>query len=308
MDVLLHWITYASLAIFVGAVFARFRRIQSYPLHLRWELYPVPHEGERSKHGGSILEETDWWTKERRPSMATELKFMLPEMIFIKALWEHNRKLWYRSFPFHFGLYLVCGFAGLLVLSALLEIFGVSFAEDAGALGSLLSGATVVLGISGLVLGIIGGIGLIHMRATDSDLRPYTNFSHFFNLGFITAALILLLAVWVGDRDFSALRGYVGSLLVLDLSYSAESALVSLTVLATSLLIAYVPLTHMSHFFVKWFTWHKIRWDDEPNVKGGRFEVMIEEALKRPVTWAAEHVNADGRKNWADIATEEIEK
>jgi nitrate reductase gamma subunit len=157
-------------------------------------------------------------------------------------------------------------------------------------------------------LGIAGGIGLIHMRSTDSDLRPYTNFSHFFNLGFITVALALLLAVWVGDRDSSALRGYVGSLLVLNIGYSAENSLVSLTVLVVSLLVAYVPLTHMSHFFVKWFTWHKIRWDDEPNVKGGRFEVMIEEALRRPVTWAAEHVKADGRKSWADIATEEIEK
>jgi nitrate reductase gamma subunit len=233
---------------------------------------------------------------------------MLPEMIFIKALWEHNRKLWYRSFPFHFGLYLMCGFAGLLVLGALLEIAGVSLGEGAGNVGVWLSGVTAVFGICGLVLGIAGGIGLIHMRSTDSDLRPYTNFSHFFNLGFITVALILLLAVWVGDRDFSALRGYVGSLFVLNLGYSAESSLVSLTVLVTSILIAYIPLTHMSHFFVKWFTWHKIRWDDEPNVKGGRFEVMIEEALRRPVTWAAEHVKADGRKSWADIATEEIEK
>ena len=35
--------------------------VKSTPLHVRWELYPVPHEGERAKHGGSYLEEFEWW-------------------------------------------------------------------------------------------------------------------------------------------------------------------------------------------------------------------------------------------------------
>ena len=308
MNVLLHLITYASLIVFVAAVAYRFRKIQSFPLHLRWELYPVPHEGKRAKYGGSILEEVDWWTKERHSSLVTELKFMLPEMIFIKALWEHNRKLWYRSFPFHFGLYLVAGFAALLFLGAVLELAGVPVGEGAVGFGLFLDRLTTVVGLIGLVLCIVGALGLIHMRLTDADLRPYTNFSHFFNLGFVAAALALVLAVWFVDRDFSTLRGYVSSLLTLDLSFSTGSAVATLAILLTSLMVAYIPLTHMSHFFVKWFTWHKIRWDDEPNVRGGRFEVMIQEALQRPVTWAADHIRADGKKTWADIAVEEIEK
>ena len=43
---------------------------------------------------------------------------MIPEMLLIKALWENNRSLWYRSFPFHFGLYVLIGWAGLLVVGA----------------------------------------------------------------------------------------------------------------------------------------------------------------------------------------------
>ncbi|NJN64323.1 MAG: nitrate reductase, partial [Acidobacteria bacterium] len=74
----------------------------------------------------------------------------------------------------------------------------------------------------------------------------------------------------------------------------------------SALLVAYVPLTHMSHFFVKWFTWHQIRWDDEPNVKGGRIEKMIEKQLSAPITWSAPHIGADGKKSWADVATEEV--
>jgi hypothetical protein len=84
--------------------------------------------------------------------------------------------------------------------------------------------------------------------------------------------------------------------------------LVSVAILALSLLLAYIPLTHMSHFFVKWFTWDKIRWDDEPNVRGGRIEIMIQNSLKAPVSWAAEHIKADGKKNWVDVAIEEVDK
>ena len=45
---------------------------------------------------------------------------MIPEMLLLKGLWEFNRKLWYRSFPFHFGLYILIGAA---ILSGLGAIF-----------------------------------------------------------------------------------------------------------------------------------------------------------------------------------------
>ena len=73
-------------------------------------------------------------------------------------------------------------------------------------------------------------------------------------------------------------------------------------------LIAYIPLTHMSHFFVKWFTYHQIRWDDEANEVGGELEKKIIEQVQYPVTWSAKHINADGKKNWLDIVTEEMPK
>jgi hypothetical protein len=119
----------------------------------------------------------------------------------------------------------------------------------------------------------------------------------------------LILIFWGAvDNDFSILRRYVSSLITLNLSVSTGTGLGDIAVLLTALLIAYIPLTHMSHFFVKWFTWHKIRWDDEPNVKGGRIEVLIQNALQGKVTWSADHIGADGKKNWVDIAVEEIKK
>ena len=71
------------------------------------------------------------------------------------------------------------------------------------------------------------------------------------------------------------------------------------------MLVAYIPLTHMSHFFVKWFTWHRLRWDDSANVRGGRIELMIQQALTYPVSWSASHIAGDGKKTWAQVATEQ---
>jgi nitrate reductase gamma subunit len=308
METIVHIVTYVSIVVFILAIAFRLRRIRHFPVHLRWEIYPVPHEGKRSKHGGSRLEDTDWWDKSHTPDRWSELKFMLPEMVFIKALFENNRKLWYRSFPFHFGLYLLTGVVLLLFVGALLELGGIDLNASSNMVAGWLVGVTTGLGLAGLVLTIVGAAGLLVMRFTDDDLKPYTNFSHVFNLFFIMAGCLLLFSAWLaGDRQFSLLRGYLASLLTFDVSAPTGSVWISASVVTLSLLIAYIPTTHMSHFFVKWFTWHKIRWDDEPNVKGGRIEVLIQNALQDPVSWSADHVKADGKKSWADIATEEIE-
>ena len=109
-------ITYASLAVFFAAIAAKSVKLSRLPIHLRWELYPVAHERGRASYGGSYLEESDWWTKPRHSSLVGELKVMIPEILLLAAVWEHNRKHWLRSFPFHFGLYLSAGLIGLLLL------------------------------------------------------------------------------------------------------------------------------------------------------------------------------------------------
>jgi len=88
------------------------------PIHLRWELYPVAHEGK--DYGGSYYEEVEWWAKSRKRSVIDELKFMIPEILFIRALYNHNRKLWIASFPFHGGLYVTICFLFLLVIGAVI--------------------------------------------------------------------------------------------------------------------------------------------------------------------------------------------
>jgi nitrate reductase gamma subunit len=295
----LYLVTYASLVVFIVAVVAKFLRIQKFPLHVRWEIYPVPHEGKRALHGGSRLEETDWWTRQHAPDKGMELKFMLQEMVFIKALQENNPKLWRFSFPFHFGLYLLAAFAALTVLSALLGLAGVALPAAVGT-------ALAALGVGAGLVTLFGVVGLLYLRLVDVDMKPYTNFGHFFNLLVIGATVGLIVALLVkADYSIAPLASYVVGMVTFQALGEAAPPLLAPTVLASSLLLAYIPLTHMSHFFVKWFTWHKIRWDDEPNVRGGRIEKMINKALGYPVTWSADHIRGDGKRTWADVATEE---
>ncbi|NOZ21400.1 MAG: hypothetical protein GXP25_09965 [Planctomycetes bacterium] len=303
---MLHVLTYLCVAVFVIAVAVRAIWLYKMPIHLRWELYPVPHEGERAKHGGSYYEQVDWWTKPRHFSLVGTLCYMLPEMLFLKALWGENRKLWYRSAPLHWGLYSLCGLAALLILGALAQIVGVTVGSDASLVGMAIYYLTILAGIGSMVFGITGAVAMLHMRLTDEDLANFTAPRDIFNLGFILLGFIsVFLAFVIADRSFSILRDYIQNLITFKMP-ATGSGLVTFEMVVLSLLVAYVPLTHMSHFFIKWFTYHEIRWDDEPNMRGGRIEGRINEALKYPVSWSADHLAADGKKNWADIATEEI--
>jgi nitrate reductase gamma subunit len=299
----LHLITYASLVTFALAVGVRAYRIFSMPPHLRWELYPVAHD-KNASYGGSYLEELNWWEKPRYNSFLGMLKGMIPEMIFIKALFVHNRPLWYRSFPFHFGLYILIGFLGLIGFSALLLLAGAGFN---GGISGFIGTVTAGVGWVGLGMATAGAAALLHRRLTDEDLKDYTRFSHLFNLGFILATLLItMLTFVVADRSFALLRGYVAALLSFQTAAPVGSSLVAIAIFLGSLLIAYIPLTHMSHFFTKWFMWDKIRWDDEPMTKGCAMEPLVNECLQQTVTWSGPHLKADGKKNWIDIATEEM--
>ncbi|HPI32184.1 MAG TPA: hypothetical protein PLR32_02635, partial [candidate division Zixibacteria bacterium] len=46
-------------------------------------------------------------------------------------------------------------------------------------------------------------------------------------------------------------------------------------------------LTHMTHFVGKYFTYHKVRWEDHPNIRGSRIEAAVAKALGYPLTWSA---------------------
>ena len=59
-------------------------------------------------------------------------------------------------------------------------------------------------------------------------------------------------------------------------------------------------MTNMIHFIAKYFTYHEIRWDDEP--QDTKMTEEIQGLMKQPVGWSSEHINAEDRKNWSDTS------
>jgi nitrate reductase gamma subunit len=309
MTTLVYVIAYLGIVFFLIAVAVRFVFWSKMPMHLRWELYPVAHEGGgRAAYGGSYLEESDWWQKKREVSLLGELKVMVPEILFLVALREHNKRLWTRSFPFHFGLYLVAATTILLLVGG---VAGALFpASVAAPINNVIGLLAPWLGGAGLVLGILGAIGLF-LRRRGRELRDYTAPADYFNLVFFIVAFGVALVTFVGyDRDFSLVSAFVANLATFNLASVGSGTgvlLLMLSVVLLSLLTAYIPTTHMSHFVGKYFAYHSIRWKDDPNLPGGKEEATINELLNQPISWSAEHIKGDGKKTWLEAATEEPE-
>jgi len=301
-------VAYLGIAVFIVAVIVRVIKWLRMPMHVRWELYPVAHEGKKASYGGSFMEETDWWTKPRSKSLIGELKVMMLEIFFLVALRENNRKLWMRSFAFHFGLYLVICATVLMLVSSVISLLPQTVLLTK--LAMLLAYPVRICGVAGLCLGLLGALGLLHRRLTAPELRLFNAPADIFNLVCFVVVLGTALAHWIVlDRDFTLVQGVITNLVSLNLkAVGSGSLLTSLSVMLLALLLAYIPLTHMSHFIGKYFAYHAIRWNDEPNLQGGDQESAIHKHLTYPVSWAAPHIKGDGKKTWADIATEEMEQ
>lgn len=291
----LFWFTYFSTTVFVIGIIVRVVKVASMPMHLRWELYPVAHEGKRSLYGGSYLEDFEWWTKKREFSLIGELVVMLKEIFFLKALWDDNRKLWFPSLCLHHGVYWSALIAFLMFVNLFLN------------LDFVLLIIKVAVGIASAT-GIIGAISLLMMRMFDDGLRKYSTFATYFNLIFLlgifgTGAYSFI----TNPMHFTEMTQFFQGL-ISGGSEAVLSAAVSAHILISILFVLYLPFTHMTHFVIKYFTYHSIRWNDEPNLPGGKMEKRIGALLKQQVTWSAKHIGADGKKNWVDIVTSEVQK
>ena len=170
----------------------------------------------------------------------------------------------------------------------------------------LLATITMILGYAGAGLGMLGALALLFRRLLNTEYREFTVAGDYMNLLFFIVAMgVALIGQVATDPDFSRMQGFFAGLVTLG-SYEPSmgiSGIQAVGVVLFSLLMAYIPATHMAHFFTKWFMYHDIRWSDEPLERGGKIEAQVNEALRMKPTWAAPHIGADGKKNWVDIAT-----
>ena len=299
MTVAVYAAVYAGLLIFLLGCVRRIMQYARTPIHLRWELYPVPHEEPgRAAHGGSYFEETAWSTKPQHFSLAGELRAMIPEMVLLKGLWEFNRPLWYASFLFHFGLYLAIASAALVAFGAALGALSPALAG--GALGFVLAEVYRLAGLVGTTIAIVGAAALLVRRTTSRALKNYTTAADLFNLLAFILTFGLLAAGYVARPPGASVRGLVRGLASFDTGVIV-GRLFGVGLILAAILAAYIPFTHMAHFIAKYFTYHAVRWDDRVNTRGGAIETAVAEYLTYRPTWAAAHLGANGEKTWADI-------
>jgi len=266
--VFLYSILYTGGIVFLAGCVVRAVRYSREPLHLRWEVYPVPH------------------------SRTDKLRIMIPEILFLKGLWEFNRRMWYVSYPFHLGLYLMAAAFAVLVGAA---------AAPAG-LAAAVRPLYTALGTAGTVLGLAGALGLLHRRLSSPELRIYSTRGDYFNLVFFSLTFVLLLAgEWLRAPDTPGLLAILRGAFTFDTALQPP-ALLAAGLAAAALLAAYIPMTHMAHFIAKYFLYHNVRWDERDNVAGGTIERHVAEYLMYRPTWAAPHIGAGGR-TWTEIAT-----
>jgi nitrate reductase gamma subunit len=298
---------YVSLFVFLAGTLLKLIKLSRMPLHLRWDLYPIPHEKGKGDYGGSYYEEIDWWTKPANVSISGELKETLKEIVFIQSMYHNNRPLWLFSFPFHFGLYLSVAFVLLVYLGALLSLFGVTVGPDAQALlPGLLQTATVVFGVAGAILGLFGAFGLLLMRTFKHDLRATSVWTDYFNVILLGAVFLTTIWSWATiDPSFVQARLFITGIISFE-AVTLAAPLSNIHIFLAALFLFWLPFTHMTHFVGKYFTYHKVRWEDHPNIKGTSLETAVMKALGYHVTWSAPHIKSGA--TWAEAATASEEK
>lgn len=279
----LSWVCLLVFLVGFGVVWRRYARM---PLHLRWDLHPLPKETARVSAGGIA--------PGRLAVITSEIRFALREGLLFEQCFKSNRSLWYVTYPFHLGVFLCAFWLFLLFLSVIIGL------ADWWPLRS----AIVASGGAGLVLGSAGSLGLLSKRIFDPNLRRYTAGREYLNLIVLLIVFLLGLGTWiVWDTGFGLSSQYARSLITISSPPSAEWFF-WLTASVFSVFLAALPLTSMKHGIAKFFTYHQVRWDDKPNLRGGELECRIEDLMDNSLTWSAPHV---GSTRWRDVPNRKAE-
>src|ERR1019366_3373387 len=68
--------------------------------------------------------------------------------------------------------------------------------------------------------------------------------------------------------------------------------------------LVYFPFTHMTHAYMKYFTWHQVRWDDSPIAHDPHAAEALAVNLERRTSWAAPHIAAGGFATWSEVVAD----
>lgn len=275
----------AAFSIFLIGNIARVVRTLRMPKAVRWELYPVPKgPRERQLYGGSYFEETEWWKKPEDHGRLGEFKFIIREVLTLHTVRENFPAFWPWSLALHWGLYLYIASVFGAIKVRLLHI---TFFDR------LISTEFRIA----CLLGCLGALGLIIVRCVHPRLRSYTTRATMLNpiflfLIFVTGAVSAFITADVTPSPAVAATS-PGS--------AHFSAIASAHIVLLALFLAYFPFTHLTHMYMKYFTWHQVRWDDAATIHHPANDRDLKANLQRPVSWHAAHIAGSGANTWSDV-------
>ncbi len=298
---ILQIITYVSYAFIIGIYAWRTYKYARMPVHLRWELHPIPSEKGHT-YGGSYYEEEEWWTKPQYRSPLQNTIFMVKDYLYFMQYYQQNKRYWFVLYPFHLGFYLIFISHVLFFLGGLALLLGLPISSASSNLIALsLYYLTLITSVGGCVLGSLGCIGLLIKRAVDKDLRSYSApVSYFNHLFFLLVFLSGLYSWYFFDPTFAAFREFWKDLV--SISPSNVDTATALHIILFSLFLIYMPFTRAMHYIAKYFTFFSVRWDDTASLAGSAIEKKLQKSFGQTVSWSAPHIQRG--KKWSDIVSE----
>ena len=132
------------------------------------------------------------------------------------------------------------------------------------------------------------------------EFKVYTTPQEYFNLVILLATSASGLLVWLGDMQFEFGRNIARAMFTFQPLSNFYDGSVPVTLVLFILMLAfisiYIPLTKLSHYVGKFYTFHKVIWDNEPNLPGSQVEANILAAQQKPkdpnaLKWSAPHIS-----------------
>lgn len=183
------------------------------PQHLHWELFPYPH------------------------TLGGQLQEMFTEVVALRSLRSHNRKIWLPSLLMHWGIYLTIIWLFLLLIG---------FPYPA-------------VGLVGGLLAALGSAWLFITRLT-GDLKIISTPVEYLNL--ILVFLVSFTGVVTGFfAEATAVRDYLLGLLSLNPRLPSRPSLLW-EIFFLEVFLLYLPFGRMIHFAAKYFTYHRVKWGE----------------------------------------------
>lgn len=270
---------YGSVVFSVVAVSVMTVKYLKAPLHLHWDLY----------QGSSVYELQEWWAQPQK-GFKNKLLSTVLDVLFLREYRKRNRSFWYFLQTFHAGLYLLIIWHVWLFVSA--PILNTKHSPGWG----------ILWGHAATALVFIGALGILVKRITDKDLRINYTPIHYAKWVFMVICLAggFYAVHFHFEGNIINVLEYVNE----QLAFEIESKLHAPVATSAHLLIAapwliYLPFSHIMKLFLRYY--HYFRWDEKPNLRGGVVEEKVKEALNKPISWSAPHIQSG--KKWKEVAS-----